>query len=159
MIFEDRKSALQQKQKENKQILPFATQYQPSVPNLEQLLMKNWHLTQQKPFLSEIYKDTPPPPPPYRTKEGVRSKTYSYEPNFKKVKTRAGESCELVTPILHFLLQTFVNSILVLHFCKAVQIESKCGIYEHCLGAQIFIVDNIYQNTNMCKSQQMWHLT
>ena len=34
VIFEDRKLALQQKQKENKRILPFVTQYQPSVPNL-----------------------------------------------------------------------------------------------------------------------------
>ena len=56
VIFEDRKLALQQKQKENKRIF---TQYQPSVPNLKQILMKNWHLIQQQPFLSEIYKDTP----------------------------------------------------------------------------------------------------
>ena len=56
VIFEDRKLALQQKQKENKRIF---TQYQPSVPNLKQILMKNWHLIQRQPFLSEIYKDTP----------------------------------------------------------------------------------------------------
>ena len=56
VTFEDRKLALQQKQKENKRIF---TQYQPSVPNLKQILMKNWHLIQQQPFLSEIYKDTP----------------------------------------------------------------------------------------------------
>ncbi|XP_074633997.1 uncharacterized protein LOC141892561 [Acropora palmata] len=59
VIFEDRKLALQRKQKENKRILPFVTQYQPSVPNLKQILMKNWHLIEQQPFLSEIYKDTP----------------------------------------------------------------------------------------------------
>ena len=59
VIFEDRKLALQQKQKENKRILPFVTQYQPSVSNLKQILMKNWHLIQQHPFRSEIYKDTP----------------------------------------------------------------------------------------------------
>ena len=80
VIFEDRESALQQKQKENKRFLPFVLQYQPSVPNLKQILMKNWHLIQQQPFLSEIYKDTPS----YDTKEGVRSNTYSYEPNFEK---------------------------------------------------------------------------
>ena len=59
VIFEDRKLALQKKQKENKRILPFVTQYQPSVPNLKQILMKNWHLIEHQPFLSEIYKDTP----------------------------------------------------------------------------------------------------
>ena len=59
VIFEDRKLALQRKQKENKRILPLVTQYQLSVPNLKQILMKNWHLIEQQPFLSEIYKDTP----------------------------------------------------------------------------------------------------
>ena len=33
--FEDRKQALQLKRKENKRILPFVTQFQPSVPNLK----------------------------------------------------------------------------------------------------------------------------
>ena len=77
MIFEDRKLALQKKHKENKRILPFVTQYQPSVPNLKQILMKNWHLIEQQSFPSEIYKDTPL----ISYKEGVRSKTYSNEPN------------------------------------------------------------------------------
>ena len=41
--FEDRKLALQQrKNKENKRILPFVTQYQPSVPNLKQILIREW---------------------------------------------------------------------------------------------------------------------
>ena len=35
--FEDKKQALQQKRKENKRILPFVTQFQPSVPNLKQM--------------------------------------------------------------------------------------------------------------------------
>ena len=34
--FEDRKLALQQKRRENKGILPLVTQYQPSVPNLNE---------------------------------------------------------------------------------------------------------------------------
>ena len=39
--FEDRKLALlQRKNKENKRILPFVTQYQPSVPNLKQILTR-----------------------------------------------------------------------------------------------------------------------
>ena len=57
--FKDRKLALQQKPKTNQRILPFVTQYQPSVPNLKQILMKNWHLIEQQPLLSEIYKLEP----------------------------------------------------------------------------------------------------
>ena len=53
--FKDRKLALQQKQKINLRILPFITQYQPSVPNLKQILMRNRHIT----LLSEVYKKTP----------------------------------------------------------------------------------------------------
>ena len=37
--FEDRKLALQQEPREYKLILPFVTQYQPSVPNLKQIIM------------------------------------------------------------------------------------------------------------------------
>ena len=55
--FNDRKLALQQKQKRNLRILPFVTQYQPPVLDLKQILMKNWHLIEQQPLLSEIYKN------------------------------------------------------------------------------------------------------
>ena len=55
--FEDRKLALQPTKKENKRI--FVTQYQPSVPNLKQILMEHWHLIEQQPLLREIYKDLP----------------------------------------------------------------------------------------------------
>ena len=71
--FKDRKLALQQKPKTNQRILPFVTQYQPSVPKLKQILMKNWHLIEQQPLLSGIYKK----PPLVSKKEGGRSKTYS----------------------------------------------------------------------------------
>ena len=57
--FKDRKLALQQKQKRNLRILSFVTQYQPSVLNLKQILMKNWHSIEQQPLLSEIYKNPP----------------------------------------------------------------------------------------------------
>ena len=57
--FKDRKLALRQKQKRNLRILSFVTQYQPSVFNLKQILMKNWHLIEQQPLLSEIYKNPP----------------------------------------------------------------------------------------------------
>ena len=72
--FKDRKLALQQKPKTNQRILPFVTQYQPSVPNLKQILMKNWHLIEKQPLLCEVYTK---PPLVYLTKEGGRSKTYS----------------------------------------------------------------------------------
>ena len=43
--FEDRTLDLQQKQNEQKRILPFVTTYHPSVPNLKQILMGKWHDT------------------------------------------------------------------------------------------------------------------
>ena len=54
--FEERELALQPKLKENKRVLPFVTT---SVPNLKQILMKKWHLREQQPLLSEIYRDPP----------------------------------------------------------------------------------------------------
>ena len=60
MKFEDRKLVLQQrKSKENKRILPFVTQYQPSVPHLKQILMKEWHLLESQPLLNDIFKEQP----------------------------------------------------------------------------------------------------
>ena len=40
--FSDRKKALKEKARVQKEILPFVTQYNPSVPNLEQILMEKW---------------------------------------------------------------------------------------------------------------------
>ena len=57
--FKNRKLALQQKPKTNQRILPFVTQYQPSVPNLKQILMRHWHLIETQPVLSELYKNPP----------------------------------------------------------------------------------------------------
>ena len=57
--FENRNAALTQEPKVNKRILPFVTQYQPSVPNLRQILMKNWYLIEQQPLLKEIFKEPP----------------------------------------------------------------------------------------------------
>ena len=56
--FENRNAALTPKPKENKRILPFVTQYQLSVPNLKQILMKNWYLLEQ-PRLKKIFKESP----------------------------------------------------------------------------------------------------
>ena len=44
----ERESALQQKYENQKEILPFVTQYQPSVPNLKHVLMQKWHLIQNQ---------------------------------------------------------------------------------------------------------------
>jgi len=52
-------SFLQNKQKTRKRILPFVTEYRPSVPNLKNILMSKWHLIQNQPLLREIYKDPP----------------------------------------------------------------------------------------------------
>jgi len=52
-------SALQNKQKTRKRILPFVTEYRPSVPNLKNILMSKCHLIQNQPLLREIYKDHP----------------------------------------------------------------------------------------------------
>ena len=38
-------------------ILPFVTEYRPSVPNLKNILMSKWHLIENQPLLREIYKD------------------------------------------------------------------------------------------------------
>ena len=57
--FKNRKSALQQKPKLQKRLLPFVTQYNPSVPNLKSILMSKWHLIQDQPLLREIYRDPP----------------------------------------------------------------------------------------------------
>ena len=37
----------------------FVTQYHPAVPNLKQILLKDWHLIEQQPLLKEINKDSP----------------------------------------------------------------------------------------------------
>jgi len=57
--FKNRKSALQQKPKLQKRLLPFVRQYNPSVPNLKNILMSKWHLIQDQPLLREIYRDPP----------------------------------------------------------------------------------------------------
>ena len=57
--FTERESALQQKYENQKEILPFVTQYQPSVPNLKHVLMQKWHLIQNQPSLRQIFKEPP----------------------------------------------------------------------------------------------------
>ena len=57
--FSERMSALLNKQKTRKRILPFVTEYRPSVPNLKNILMSKWHFIENQPLLREIYKDPP----------------------------------------------------------------------------------------------------
>ena len=52
-------SALQNKQKTRKRMLPFVTEHRPSVPNLKNILISKWHLIENQPLLIEIYKDPP----------------------------------------------------------------------------------------------------
>ena len=52
-----RMSGLQNKQKTRKNILPFVTEYRPSVLNLKTMQMSKWHLIENQPQLREIYKD------------------------------------------------------------------------------------------------------
>ena len=57
--FTGRVSALKQDKQTQKEILPFVTQYQPSVPNIKQALLKEWHLIQNQPLLRQIFKEPP----------------------------------------------------------------------------------------------------
>jgi len=57
--FSARKSALLERHKVRKKILPFVTTFHPAVPNLKNILMSNWHLIQNQPLLREIYKEPP----------------------------------------------------------------------------------------------------
>ena len=41
------------------EILPFVTQYNPSVPNLKHILMEKWHLIELQPKLKEMFKEPP----------------------------------------------------------------------------------------------------
>ena len=47
------------KQKAHKKILPFVTQFHPSLPCLKNILTEKWHLIQNQPLLREIYKEPP----------------------------------------------------------------------------------------------------
>ena len=65
--FAERKNALTQKQRTHKKILPYVTQFQPSLPCLKNILMDKWHLIQNQPLLRNIYKE--PPLISYRQRE------------------------------------------------------------------------------------------
>ena len=104
---EDRKQALQQKRKENKRILPFVTQFQPSVP-LKQILMSKWHLITNQPLLKETFWGASI----NIIQERMLFTGYTRMSKIViKAKIRARESHRPVTPILNnFFLQRFFQS-------------------------------------------------
>ena len=59
--FSDRKKALKDNTRVQKEILPFVTQYNPSVSNLglKHILMEKWHLIESQPKLKEMFKEPP----------------------------------------------------------------------------------------------------
>ena len=57
--FTERESALLKHNKERKEILPFVTQYQPSVSILKEVLLEKWNLIQNQPSLRQIFKEPP----------------------------------------------------------------------------------------------------
>ena len=75
MEFEERNLAFQP----NKWIFPFVAQYQPSVPNLKQIVMKKCHFKQ--PLLSGVFKGVPLI---LYKRGGFWSKIYPWEPSCKK---------------------------------------------------------------------------
>ena len=58
--FTNRRSAFQQQPlRVQSGLMPFATQYNPSVSNVKSILMSKWHLIQNRPLLREIYREPP----------------------------------------------------------------------------------------------------
>lgn len=57
--FTRRGSVLKRNNKRQKDILPFVTQYQPSVSNLREALLTKWHLIQNQSLLRQIFKEPP----------------------------------------------------------------------------------------------------
>jgi len=57
--FATRQSALLQKNRTRKRVLPFVTTHQPSVPHLKKILTLNWDLIQNQPLLNAIFRNPP----------------------------------------------------------------------------------------------------
>ena len=58
--FTNRRLALEQRpQRFQSGFMPFVTQYNPSVPNLKNILMSKWHLIENQPLLTEVYREPP----------------------------------------------------------------------------------------------------
>ena len=57
--FSMRSTALQDKPKTSKKIIPFVTTFNPSTPNLKRILSKHWHLIAGNRNLAQIFKNLP----------------------------------------------------------------------------------------------------
>ena len=80
----------------NTRILPFVTQYRPSLPNLKQIRMLNWHLIQQQQIaLKNIQR-----PPIVSYKRGRSLKDILVRAKLYLATTRGWELCRPVTPLL-----------------------------------------------------------
>ena len=44
---------------EKNEVMPFMTQYQPSVSTIKEVLMEKWNLIQNQPLLRQIFKEPP----------------------------------------------------------------------------------------------------
>ena len=59
VAFSSRNNASKYKPKTSKNILPFVTTYNPGVPKLKEILMKNWCLISNNPNLARIFPNAP----------------------------------------------------------------------------------------------------
>mgnify|MGYP000533145200 CR=1 FL=1 len=57
--FTERENALLKHNKEKNEVLPFMTQYQPSVSTSKKVLIEKWNLIQNQPLLHQIFKEPP----------------------------------------------------------------------------------------------------
>ena len=108
--FTERESALlSDNNKEEKEILPFVTQYQPSASTLKELLMKNWNLIQNQPLLRQIFKE----PPIISYKKGKSLKDMLVRAKIQKAYTRfhAGIDVRPVTPCIFSRIFEWTNLI------------------------------------------------
>ena len=56
---DNRSVALKQEPKVRKNILPFATKFNPAAPNIKSIIMKNWYLIQNQPELNATFPEPP----------------------------------------------------------------------------------------------------
>ena len=94
--FTERESALKQKSESHKEILPFVTQYHPSVPKRKQIFMQKWHLIQNKPSLRQIYKE----PPNYILQKRQISQRYAQERNYREKTHKHGTYVSIVLGVV-----------------------------------------------------------
>ena len=100
----ERMSALQNKTKTHKKILPLETEYRPSVPNPKHSIMKKWHLIENQTLLREIFKD--PPIVFYKKRKVItrytrKSKTMKLRSKLQQLSQR--ESCMACQHYEHYL--------------------------------------------------------